>query len=86
MFFLLAISFDKARTMQREIKIQAQLFLLLVSFASLVLTVTFSGLIVAKLLVRIPPKTIDTFEDLRQAKNIYILRWIPCITALCIIN
>ena len=67
--FVLRIVLDKGKIWQKGLRPQHSLFLVLLSFGLLILSVNFSGLILAKLFVRIPPKVIDSIDDLRLVKT-----------------
>ena len=73
--FTMDLVLNKGSVDKHYILAGLKIFLVPLLFTSMVLTASFSGSIIAKLLVRVPPKTIDTLEDLRARPELKILVW-----------
>ena len=64
--FTLHFIFNKGSFDRNDLRRHQNVFLLALAFSSMLLSVCFSGLIIAKLLIRVPPKTIDNLQANHQ--------------------
>ena len=60
--FTLHFIFNKGSFDRSDLRRHQNVFLLALAFSSMLLAVCFSGLIIAKLLIRVPAKTIDNLQ------------------------